>query len=560
MNRTELYKLLKDFGCTDCEGLSVQKLKELRDGLVEWQTELENDMSDDALAQITKIEGFLTNVNERIDTETAAWQAKVNEAKNRTKVPADAIADEQPEAPVAEDGSTEIEGKVLVATGVDGDGKRVFDGQIRTSLQLAKTIAAAVGRYGAGAGVDGMIPVVAGRFGGDYQVIESGDSAEAATAKMLKAVQQFNERQAAMYNGLTADGGFCAPITPDLSFCDLSDSNLDLFQASLPSIRSTRGRVQYMQTPTNDQFFDQFGGIDDDSFVGVGTLFTETDSIAVDPDDDSTWKGFIEVDCPEQQDPAEISAHYTNVRFRHFTWKAYPEYVELFLRKALQAHNLKESLSLYAQVLAASETVAGVAAVPGSVAGFFTALDTQFAAYRDAFWLPRNQVIDTVLPRWVLNVLRQALARKTVENEVAALQVADATINGLFASINVRVNFVTGTHRLAVSTDGAGNTVSPIVPAAGVNLWPDRVPVLAWVPGSVVHLNDPDWNIGIERLRDTTLQRQNAYSVFTETFSGLAYPCPYPVQSFDVEFCPAGDRSPVGDYVCTDLVAPVTAS
>lgn len=573
MDLKRLNELLERFRCAGgCDALSVKELTELRDGLSTWQTSLVDEADEKHLEKIGQLQAVMDEVGATIDAARAEFATKVAGAKGEPEAMAtEAVATDdnvatdeddedvdlskfQPAKPAApNDEKPTIKGKVLVATGMNQDGATVFEGAIDSSLDLTKALQRAVGRYGAGAGTDGMIPVVRGTYDMPEEFMISNEDPHQSTAIMMKAIKAYEDRQAEL--ALTADGGFCAPVTPDYTFCDMSDGNFDLFQASLPRVGTIRGRVQYMQTPTNDQFFDQWGGLNADTFAGVGTAFDETDSLAVDPDNDATWKGFVEVDCPTQQDPAEIAAHYTNVRYRHFTWKAFPEYVDLYVRKALVAHNLKESISLYNQVVAVSETVTGVEAVPGNVAGFFTALDTQFAAYRDAFWLPRDQVIDTVLPRWVLNVLRTAIARKAVD-EVAALQVTDATINGLFASINVRVNFVSGINRLAVSTDGASNQLTPIVPTVGVNLWPDSVPVLAWVPGTVVLLNQPDWNIGIERIRDTILQRQNAYGLFAETFSGLAYPCPYPVQQFDVAFCPAGESVERVTIDCATVAAP----
>lgn len=575
MNRKRLKELLAEFRCEGCDGLSAKGLGELRDLLVAYQAELEDSAEEQNIPKIAQLQVIADEVSAQIDAVKAEFAAKVAEAKgvktevDETEVVETAVAttDEEVDlaqyqterpAEVAEDGAHQVQGKVMIYMGTDAKTEKpIFGGVIKDSLDLTKALQLAVSRYSGGIGVDGRIDVIRGTYDTtDSVFINSGDPAE-ATAAMLRAVEKFEDRQNKL--ALTASGGFCAPVTPDLSFCDMSDTSLDLFQASLPRVRTIRGRVQYMQTPTNDQFYDQWGGIDSNTFAGVGTYFDETASLAVDPGDSETWKGLVQVDCPEQQDPAELAAHYTNIFYKHFTWKAYPEYVDLFIRKALQAHNLKESLALYSQVAAVAEAVPGVSAEPNSVSGFFSALDVQAAAYRDAFWLQRNQVLDIVQPRWVLNVLRAAIARRS-DDEVAALQTADATLNRLYASIGLRVNFVSGLNRLSVSTDGASNQVSPIVPTAGVNVWPDAIATLMWVPGSVVLLDNPDWNIGIERLRDTTLQRQNAYSVFAETFSGLAYPCPYPVQSFDVAFCPVGELPPRADTTCTEVSAPVAAS
>lgn len=579
-----LKALLEQYRCKDdCAALSSAELAELRDELTQARASLIEKQDENDLDLIKQYKVAITAVTNDIDAAKAAFEAKVAEAEEAITFSAaeEAASEDDAEADAGEakddsidlsdfslDTATgdaeeavedEVQGKVIVASGFNDDGSRVFDGQVKNSVELTKVLQAGISRFG---NMEGRINLIKGVYDNENHVVLSGDSAEGNTFQMMQAVKNWEAKQQDHVDrqGLTADGGFCAPVTPDLSFCDLADSNLDLFQASLPSVRTIRGRVQYMETPTQDQFYDKWEGINNDTFEGVGTLFTETDSLAVDPADEDTWKQCVFVDCPEQGPVAELAAHYTCLEYAHFTAKAYPEYIDLYTRKALQAHQIKDSLALLSGVLAVAESVENISAVPGNVAGLFNALDIQATAYREAFWLSRTQVLDIVLPRWVLNMLRAALARRADANEIAALQVADNTINALFANYNLRVNFVTGWQRLATSTDGEGATTTPIRPAAGVNKWPDSFQAMMWVPGSVVLLEDPSWNIGIERIRDTRLQRRNAYSLFTETFNGLAYPCPYPVQTWDVEFCPTGASSARETLACTDLVNSLTSS
>ena len=582
----ELTALLERFKCADgCDELSVAELGTVKERLTAWQTDLEEAADEANLEKIGKLEILIASVDEKVAEVKAEFAAKADAIKGKAKADfaaevdddaadeadedvssddevADAdeefdLSDFTPERPVVNaDEGKNIAGKVMVATATKEDGTKVFDGEVKTSLDLTKALARATEKYGR---AEGRIPVVAGVYdNASFQVIDGGDDDYMATVKMLKAVDEFKARQDAW---LTADGSFCAPVTPDYSFCDLSDTDLDLFQASLPSVRTIRGRVQYMLTPTNDQFFDGWGGVDDDSFDGVGTLFTEADSIAVDGSNEATWKQCVEVDCPDQGPVAELEAHYTCVEWKHFTWKAYPEYIDLYTRKSLQAHMLKESLHLLQTVQGLAETPGyNIESFPGSVTGFFSALDVHTSAYRDAFWLPRDLVLDIVLPRWVLNMLRAALARRADADEIAALKATDALITSLFTSLNLRVNFVTGWQRLASHTDGAGTPVSPVIPATGANVWPNTFELLLWVPGAVVLLEDPNWNIGIERLRDTRLQRQNKYSLFTETFYGIGQPCPYPVQQLTVEFCPTGASSARETLNCANLTDPSPAA
>jgi hypothetical protein len=569
MDPRELLALIERFTCSDgCDGLTMKELKALFSELHDVREGLIDEADEANIDKINKYGVLADAVEAKIEKVKAEFAAKLGEPE-----PVAADDDDEgdnigdfvaprPDANADTDDDGKVTGKVMVATvtrrDADGNDRIEFAGEIKTSIELSEALADAVHRY-PNLEAGRRVPVVQGTYSNDnFPVIERGDDEFTATVKMMEAVELHGKRNE---EWLAADGSFCAPVTPDYNFCDLSDGVFDLFQASLPVVRPIRGRVQYMVTPTNDQFYDQWGGIEDNTTVeGVGTLFTEADSIAVDAADDATWKQCIEVDCPDQGPVAELEAHYTCVEWKHFTWKAYPEYIDLYTRKSLQAHLLKESHHLLQTVQGLAESPAyNIEAFPGSVSGFFSAIDVHVTAYRDAFWLRREQVLDVVFPRWVLNMLRAALARRADADEIAALRATDQLITSLFGELNLRVNFVTGWQRVGQHTNGAGTPVSPVIPLTNTNTWPSTFDMLVWVPGSVVLLQDASWNIGIERLRDTTLQRQNKYSLFAETFYGIGQPCPYPVQELTVEFCPTGASSARETLNCSDLTAVVNA-
>ena len=570
MNDKELAELLERFGCSEgCDEMELADLDSLHGELASRRAELEDSTDKANLTKIGQYTALIAKVESNIASIKAEYAAEVEKVKAQAlgtfdvsdEVVAEEVAVEEvvetvtaelddslakyatarPAANVEESAGRKFEGKVVYAPNMDAEGNPIGGERLNTSVDLSRAISNAVETYG---NFKGRMNVVHGMYENDASMVtlSAPMDPERTTVEIDRAITLFNERQA---EHITADGSFCAPITPFYSFCDLADESINTTQQSLPTVRTIRGRVQYMETPTQDQFFDQWEGIDNDTFAGIGTRFTEDDSIAVDADDDTTWKQCVEVDCPDQQPPAELEAHYTCVTYKHFTWKAYPEYIDLYTRKALLAHQLKESLSLLAQIQGTAQSGLTFEAFPGSITGFFSALDIHATAYREAYWLAPNQVLDIVLPGWVLNMLRAAYARHSNGNEeVEALRASDALFTSLFASINLRPNFITGWQRLATSTDGSGTLLDPIaLRPDGINVsntWPNSFIALLWVPGSVVLLEDPSWNIALERLRDTVLQRQNKYSLFVETFYGLAYPCPYAVQEILVNFCPTG--------------------
>lgn len=541
--RTRLAELIGDFQCDGCGEMSTADLEEARELIAEYSTELEKTRDKSVLGKV----GNLATIGREIETvlsdRNAEFEAEVARAKGIASEPtADATDDDEDFEPVTPADNRANTARAFTVIATDKKGRPLGGDPVVNVIDVSKVIAAGTERY---SNSEGRVPLVSGAFNFDNIVtIGAGDDDYMTTMKLMEAVQRFEAYQG---EHLAADGSFCAPVTPDLSFCDQTPTTITSFSASLPKAGTIRGRVQYMDTPTNDDFYDLWGGVETDTFPGVGTRFDEDDSQAVDPDNQATWKQCVEIDCPDQQPPAELVAHYSCINFAHFTWKAYPEYINLYIQKALQAHELKKSLTLLAEVRGVAQTVDPLEPIPGSVTGFFSALDTQLSAYRDAFWLDRNHVLDIVQPHWVLKVLRAALARRADFNELEALRVPDSAIQALYASIGARVNYVTGYARLAHSA------ANPVVPDAGVGLWPNSIPTLMWVPGAVVELVQPDWNIGIERLRDTTTQRQNKYSVFVEDFNGLAYPCPYPVQEFDIEFCPTGASTSPITVACADV-------
>jgi len=586
MNDKELAELLERFGCTDgCDDMELADLDKLHTELASRRSALEDSADKDNLTKIGQYTALIAKVESNIAHLRAEFAAEVEKVKSQALGTFNAETEEvaevaEVEAVVEADDaaiddslakftaarpSTNVEdegpgkafrGKVVYAPNSDAEGNPIGGERLNTSVDLARAISNSIDQLGNFAG---RMNVIHGMYENDAAMVQLSApmDPERTTVELAQAVELYNQRQE---EHLTADGSFCAPITPFYSFCDLANEDISTTQQSLPTVRTIRGRVQYMETPTQDQFFDQWDGIDDDLFQGVGTRFTEVDSQAVSAADESTWKQCVEVDCPEQQPPAELEAHYTCVTYKHFTWKAYPEYIDLYTRKALLAHDIKESLSLLRQIQGVAQTGLTFEAFPGSIGGFFLALDTHATAYREAYWLPRTQVLDIVLPEWVLNMLRAAYVRRAEGTEEAeALRASDSFYTSLFASVNLRPNFITGWQRLATSTDGAGTLLDPIAArpdgVAVSNTWPNSFLALLWVPGSVVLLEDPSWNIALERLRDTTLQRQNKYSLFVETFYGLAYPCPYAVQEILFNFCPTGHAAGRETLNCANLTS-----
>jgi hypothetical protein len=133
---------------------------------------------------------------------------------------------------------------------------------------------------------------------------------------------------------------------------------------------------------------------------------------------------------------------------------------------------------------------------------FTTILDAvELAAtdYRNKFAMADDAVLEVVLPRYVLAVMRADLAWRTnVERE----SVPDSVIRGYFTDRGVRAQFVSDWQVRGTSQFGANVTT--------LTAWPTTADMLIYAPGTFLHGQGMSLDLGV--VRDSVMNAENDFT------------------------------------------------
>jgi hypothetical protein len=286
---------------------------------------------------------------------------------------------------------------------------------------------------------------------------------------------------------LVASGGWCSPSETlyDLA-ADLSD-DADLI--SVPEIQITRGGIRHTLGPDYRTVFED-----------TGFCFTEAEDIAGDYDGaGGGTKPCQTVPCPDFED---VRLGYCGVCIGAglLQQRGYPEVIEDYISKTLNAHAHRVSASVINNMVADSAAITFAASQVGAVAPLLTAIDLQATHYRAVNRMARNATLEVVLPTWVDTVIRADLARRL---GVDLISVPDARINSWFAERQVNVQYVVDWQDIATTA------------ASGFTAPPSEVDFLLYAAGTFVKgVTD---SITLENIYDSVLLGTNDYTaLFTE--------------------------------------------
>jgi hypothetical protein len=286
---------------------------------------------------------------------------------------------------------------------------------------------------------------------------------------------------------LVASGGWCSPSETlyDLAV-DLSD-DADLI--SVPEIQITRGGIRHTLGPDYRTVFED-----------TGFCYTEAEDIAGDYDGaGGGTKPCQTVPCPDFED---VRLGYCGVCIGAglLQQRGYPEVIEDYVGKTLNAHAHRVSAAVINSMVADSTAVAFPAGQVGAVAPLLTAIDLQATHYRAVNRMARNASLEVVLPSWTDTLVRADLARRL---GVDLISVPDARINAWFAERQVNVQYVVDWQDIATTA------------ASGFTATPTEVDFLLYAAGTFVKgVTD---SITLENIYDSVLLGTNDYTaLFTE--------------------------------------------
>ena len=302
-----------------------------------------------------------------------------------------------------------------------------------------------------------------------------------------KAAMEFATRESALPGGsLVASGGWCAPSETLYDLVDISEAaNL----VSVPEIQINRGGVRHTLGPDYREVF-----------ADTGFCYTEAEDIAGDYDGaGGGTKPCVTVPCPDFD---EVRLGYCGVCIGAglLQQRGYPEVIEDYVGKTLNAHAHRMSASVINSMVADSTAVVFPGPQAGATAPLLTAIDLQATHYRAVNRMSDNASLEVMLPTWTKTVVRADLARRL---GVDLLDVSDQRIAGWFAARKVNPQYVVDWQDIATTA------------ASGFTAAPTGVQFLLYAAGTFV--KGVTESITLENIYDSVLLGTNDYTaLFTE--------------------------------------------
>jgi len=306
---------------------------------------------------------------------------------------------------------------------------------------------------------------------------------------------------------LLAGGGWCAPSEIRYDLFNISDVPSGIID--LPTLGISRGGLQYPVSPSIADIFYTSGASNAASGMGgfafpmtnatVPWLWSEADDIATVTG--SVNKPTLRVPCATFN-TQRLELYGITLTAGNLTDSAYPEATQNFLRLIRNAYAHSVNARLIALMLAAST---GAIAIPTTIttqSAFNTILDgVELAAtdYRNKFAMADDAILELVIPRWILAVIRADLAWRTA---VELQDVSDAEIRGYFTTRGIAPQFVSDWQVRGANQFGRS--------AANMGLWPVSVDFMLFAAGTFVHGTGLSLDLGV--VRDSVLNAENDFT------------------------------------------------
>jgi hypothetical protein len=329
---------------------------------------------------------------------------------------------------------------------------------------------------------------------------------------------------------LTAAAGWCAPSETLYDLCEMEslDGLIDL-----PEITASRGGIRWTQEPTYAQL----------DAAASFTILTEAQVIA------NTPKNCAPITCPPFTD-TRLNIAATCITGSFLQLRGYPELVARWVRGQLvvHAHKLNEAIIAALVVRAGAVTPIVLPAGDPVTSAVLSAVELAAEDIRYRNRLSFNQVIEVVLPHWIIPLIRADFTRRAFGDP----GLTDARIVEWFVTRKIRPQFVVDWQDGYDAVDGGatfpgGDGTAPfsatLVPAG------TAVKFLAFPAGAVVLARQDV--ITLRNVYDSTNLAQNLYTeMFFEEGWAPIYPCPE-IRLYSAQTCPSGATGAMIDLDCT---------
>lgn len=307
-------------------------------------------------------------------------------------------------------------------------------------------------------------------------------------------------------DALTA-AGLCAPLETLYDIETVGDEDRPVRDA-LTRFGAERGGIQWRPA---------LRGVTQTGGIGVWTP-------ADDDADPLVPKVCVEIDCPGVLS-AEVDAIYQCLTFSNMSTRFDPEWMDSTIQAQRIAHAKFAENRLLTQLTTASKNVYSTQ-VLGAVRDTLPTLDRMIAYYRNVHRLNSNAPLRWICPLWFRDMLRADIAMQMVGDGLVSLAVADEELARWFAVRNVNVTW----HLDGINPPDVGGGTPVVVPNQFYDLLATNSPVPGFPsPVSTILFREGDWlwldggTLDLGVVRDSTLNGQNRFQTFSESFETTAF-------------------------------------
>lgn len=244
-------------------------------------------------------------------------------------------------------------------------------------------------------------------------------------------------------------------------------------------------------------------------------------------DDGDAAKAVISINCPTYRAPLEITARYLRLKFTNLRARSNPEVYADVVRKMMKAHEINKHLDTVLDIVAGNGGATAIAVdmthdgtnpnvlyQDHAAGALLTQIELLVESARSRWMLGNSAAVELLAPRWVRGAVRASLARKRSDQ---VYNVSDAEIDAWFRTRGVRPQFLD--YWQHIPGDFAN---------ANIRAFPQACELVLYPANSVVRGTQGTLDLGSE-IRDSSLNAENAYELFTEEFYETGFALHEPV-------------------------------
>lgn len=318
---------------------------------------------------------------------------------------------------------------------------------------------------------------------------------------------------------LAAGNVLCAPLEPRYDMPALFTDARPVRDA-LPSFRAQRGGIN---VPTPTTIGDASGAISviDQADEELGGTFNT--------------KACLDMDCPAYTETAVTTISHCR-QFGNIQAAAWPEKIEHELALTMAEHSRAAEMYLLERIKAQSINVTSGATTLGALIYLVDAITKSAWGIRGRNRMPLGTRFTALLPGVVLDML----VLDAIQNQFDRYKTR-GDVDAYLRSIGIDPvyyldgDFAAGNDMIPTSSQSAG----------ALTAFPGTFQWALFPAGTFLHIDMADLNLGI--VRDSTLNAENEFEVFGESFENVALIGPANAAYWETTtICPTGEFPPAG--------------